>query len=73
VTLVIGNRPEIQPSLFQPGYTLASVIANEFNEATGPLHSAALVELGLVLILLTLSVNLLAVGLVNPPVRRQGT
>ncbi len=72
VTLVIGNRPDIQPSLFQPGYTLASVIANEFNEATSPLHSAALVELGLVLILLTLSVNLVALGLVNSTVRRQG-
>jgi len=71
VTLVIGNRPDIQPSLFQPGYTIASVIANEFNEATSPLHSAALVELGLILILLTLSINLVAVGLVNTTVRRR--
>ena len=71
VTLVIGNRPDIQPSLFQPGYTLASVIANEFNEATGTVYTAALVELGLVLILLTLSVNLFALGLVNATVRRR--
>jgi phosphate transport system permease protein len=57
VTMVIGNRPDIPTSLFAPAYTLASVIANEFTEATGQLYSSALVELGLVLMLVTLAVN----------------
>jgi phosphate transport system permease protein len=65
VTMVIGNRPEIPPSIFQPGYTLASVIANEFNEATGGVYPSALIELGLVLILVTLTVNVLALLLVR--------
>ena len=61
VTMVIGNRPEIAKSLFAPGYTMASVIANEFSEATGDLYlSSALVEIGLVLFLVTLIVNALA-------------
>lgn len=59
VTMVIGNRPDISASLFAPAYTLASVIANEFTEATGPIYPAALIELGLVLILVTLIINLL--------------
>ena len=46
VTMVIGNRPEISASLFAPGYTLASVIANEFTEATSDLYLNALFELG---------------------------
>jgi phosphate transport system permease protein len=65
VTMVIGNRPEIPPSIFSPGYTLASVIANEFNEATGAVYPSALIELGLVLILVTLTVNVLALLLVR--------
>jgi phosphate transport system permease protein len=65
VTMIIGNRPEITPHLFEPAYTLASVIANEFTEATAPLHSAALVELGLVLIGVTLVVNLAALVLLR--------
>jgi phosphate transport system permease protein len=65
VTMVIGNRYEIPQSIFQPAYTLASVIANEFNEATGTLHPAALIELGLVLILVTLTVNVFALLLVR--------
>ncbi len=65
VTMVIGNRPEISSSLFSPAYTLASVIANEFTEATGQIYPAALVELGLVLMLITLLVNLLAMLLVR--------
>jgi len=60
VTMVIGNRPEIARSLFAPGYTMASVIANEFTEATGDLYLSALVEIGLVLLILTLVVNALA-------------
>ncbi len=69
VTMTIGNRPEIQTSLFGPAYTLASVIANEFSEATGQLYPAALLELGLVLLALTLLVNLLAQLLVRTVAR----
>ena len=60
VTLVIGNRPEITAALFSPGYTLPSVLANEFTEAVGPLYQGALLELGLVLVLITVVVNVLA-------------
>lgn len=57
VTMVIGNRPEISASLFQPSYTIASVIANEFTEATGDLYLSALVEIGLILFLVTFIIN----------------
>ncbi len=57
VTMVIGNRPEISASLFQPAYTMASVIANEFTEATYELYISALVEIGLVLFLVTVALN----------------
>ena len=60
VTMVIGNRPEIAKSLFAPGYTMASMIANEFSEATSQLYLSAIVEIGLALFLLTLVVNALA-------------
>jgi phosphate transport system permease protein len=60
VTMVIGNRPEIAKSLFAPGYTMASVLANEFSEATGDLNLAALIEIGLALFLVTIVVNALA-------------
>jgi phosphate transport system permease protein len=65
VTMVIGNRPEVPVSIFAPGYTLASVIANEFTEATGQVYPAALVELGLVLILVAFTVNAFALLLVR--------
>ena len=57
VTMVIGNDPKINSSILAPGYTIASVIANEFTEATGDIHLAALVELGLVLFLITIILN----------------
>src|SRR5271163_3666358 len=60
VTMVIGNRPEIAKSLFAPGYTMASVIANEFSEATGDVYLSALIEIGLALFLVTIVVNALA-------------
>ena len=60
VTMVIGNTPQIAASLFKPGYTLASVIANEFTEATTEIYLQALVEIGLVLFGVTIAVNLLA-------------
>jgi phosphate transport system permease protein len=65
VTMIIGNAYAIPHSVFQPAYTLASVVANEFTEATGTLYPAALVELGLVLILVTLAVNVFALVLVR--------
>lgn len=60
VTMVIGNRPEIVKSLLAPGYTMASVIANEFSEATDDLYLSALIEIGLALFLITIVVNALA-------------
>jgi len=57
VTMVIGNDPKISASLFAPGYTIASVIANEFSEATGDLYIHSLVLLGLVLFSLTFILN----------------
>ena len=59
-TMVIGNRPEIVASLFAPSYTLASVIANEFTEATSSLYTSALIELGLLLFAVSFIVNGLA-------------
>jgi phosphate transport system permease protein len=64
VTMVIGNRPEIAKSLFAPGYTLASVIANEFTEAVGNVYLSALMEGALILFAITLIVNALAMLLV---------
>ena len=60
VTMVIGNNPAIAKSLLAPGYTMASVIANEFNEATSDLHRSALIEIGLALFIVTIIVNILA-------------
>src|SRR6202166_3485760 len=60
VTMVIGNRPEIAASLFAPGYTLASVVANEFTEATTDMYLSSLFEIGLVLLGVTVVVNALA-------------
>ncbi len=64
VTMVIGNRAEIAKSLFAPGYTMASVLANEFSEATGDLYLSSLIEIGLALFLVTILVNILAQVLV---------
>jgi phosphate transport system permease protein len=71
VTMVIGNRPEIAKSLFAPGYTMASVLANEFSEATGDLYLSALIEIGLALFLVTIIVNALAQLLVWTVTRGQ--
>jgi len=60
VTMVIGNTPQIAASLFAPGYTLASVIANEFTEATTDVYLQALFEIGLVLFGITILANLIA-------------
>lgn len=70
VTMVIGNSIEGSPSLLRPGYTMASVIANEFAEAVTPLHTQALIEVGLVLFVMTLLLNLVARFLVWRVTRR---
>lgn len=70
VTMVIGNRPEISASLLAPGYTMASLIANEFSEATNDMHLSALMAVGAVLFLITLLVNALARWLVWSVSRR---
>jgi phosphate transport system permease protein len=59
VTMVIGNSNVIPTGLFSPANTLASVIANEFTEATDRLYLASLVELGLVLFMVTTAINIL--------------
>ncbi|HEX6717017.1 MAG TPA: phosphate ABC transporter permease subunit PstC [Pyrinomonadaceae bacterium] len=72
VTMVIGNRPQISASLFEPSYTIASALANEFTEATGDLYLGSLVELGLILFLVTFIVNGIARILVWNVTRRTG-
>jgi phosphate transport system permease protein len=64
VTMVIGNSPQIAASLFAPGYTMASAIANQFNEASGDTYRSALIEIGLALFIVTIIVNILAQFLV---------
>lgn len=60
VTMVIGNSPQISASLFEPAYTIASVLAANFSDATGELDLSALIELALVLFLVTVVINALA-------------
>jgi phosphate transport system permease protein len=64
VTMVIGNSPQVALSLFEPQYTMAAVIANEFTEATDELYLHALIEIGLVLFVITLVVNAGSRGLI---------
>ncbi|HEY8832668.1 MAG TPA: phosphate ABC transporter permease subunit PstC, partial [Gemmatimonadaceae bacterium] len=64
VTMVIGNRAEISASLFAPGYTMASLIANQFSEATSDLHQSALLAVAAILFVITLIVNAMARWLV---------
>jgi phosphate transport system permease protein len=72
VTMVIGNRPKISLSLFDPSYTIASAIANEFTEATQEIYLSALVELGLILFFVTFVVNAIARLLVWNVTRKAG-
>lgn len=60
VTMVIGNSPQISASLFEPAYTIASVLAANFADATEKIYLSALIEMGLVLFLVTFVVNALA-------------
>lgn len=70
VTMVIGNNLDLTGSLLHPGYTMASLIANEFTEATTDLYREALIEVALVLFGLTLLVNIVARILVWRVARR---
>jgi phosphate transport system permease protein len=60
VTMVIGNRSEISASLFSPAYSMASVIANEFAEASSSMYTSALIEIAFVLFVMTIVLNALA-------------
>lgn len=72
VTMVIGNRPQISASLFDPSFTIASAIANEFTEATSEIYLQSLIELGLILFLVTFIINMLARLLVWSVTRGEG-
>ncbi len=65
VTMVIGNANEIMDSIFSPSNTMASIIANEFAEATDTIHVASLVEIALLLLLVTLVINVVGRYIVN--------
>jgi phosphate transport system permease protein len=70
VTMVIGNSPQVSASLFAPQYTMAAVIANEFTEAADELYLNALVEIGLLLFIITVGVNMLSRLLIWSTARR---
>jgi phosphate transport system permease protein len=69
VALVIGSNPQITSNLFAPGYSMPSVIANEFGESSG-LWRSALIGLGVMLFVFTIIVNLTARAVVNRSIRR---
>ncbi len=60
VTMLIGNTPQIKASIFEPAHTMASVIANEFSEATSTMYLSVLIQIGLVLLVISLLVNIAA-------------
>jgi phosphate transport system permease protein len=72
VTMVIGNSPKISESLFSPSYTMASVIANEFVEATSKLYVSSLIEIGLLLLVISVIINIAARVLVWKLLRVEG-
>ena len=72
VTMVIGNRAEISASLLAPGYTMASLIANQFSEATGEIYTSALMAVGAGLFVITIIVNAIARWLVWRMAKAQG-
>jgi len=71
VTMVIGNKSQIKASLLEPAYSMASVIANEFAEASGALHVSALIEVGLILFGVTFIINSLARLLIYSVTRKK--
>jgi phosphate transport system permease protein len=72
VTMVIGNSPKISESLFSPSYTMASVIANEFVEATSNLYVSSLIEIGFWLLVISIIINIAARILVWKLLRVEG-
>ena len=72
VTMVIGNNVTISPSLLSPAYTLASVIANEFAEAASHMYLSALIEMGVVLLAVSVLVNVIARLLIRSVLGKQG-
>jgi phosphate transport system permease protein len=73
VTFVIGNAHRLGTSLFAPGNSIASALANEFTEAVGSLYTSALIELGLILFLITFIVLALSKILLYQLAKREGT
>jgi phosphate transport system permease protein len=73
VTFVIGNAHNLKASLFAPGNSIASALANEFTEAVGDLYTSALIELGLILFLITTIVLALSKLLLMQLAKREGT
>jgi phosphate transport system permease protein len=72
VTFVVGNTQRLSASLFAPGNTIASSLANEFTEAVGDLYAPALIELGLILFLITTIVLALSKALLLQLAKREG-
>jgi phosphate transport system permease protein len=72
VTFVIGNAHNLSPSLFAPGNSIASALANEFTEAVGDLYTSALIELGLILFVITTIVLALSKLMLLRLARREG-
>ncbi len=73
VTMVIGNSPRISESLFSPSYTMASVIANEFVEATSKLYISSLIEIGFLLLVISVIINIAARILVWKMLKVEGS
>jgi phosphate transport system permease protein len=73
VTMVIGNNPQVSASLFAPQYTMAAVIANEFTEAADELYLHALIEIGLLLFIITIFINMLSRLLIWSMTKKIGT
>ena len=73
VTMVIGNSADISISLLNPAHTMASVLANEFAEATSKMYVSSLIEIALLLFVMTLILNAIARGIVWRMTRRYGT
>jgi phosphate transport system permease protein len=73
VTFVIGNAHRLSASLFMPGNSIASALANEFTEAVGELYTSALIELGLILFLITTVVLALSKLLLMQLSKHEGT
>jgi len=72
VTFVIGNAHQLSASIFAPGNSIASALANEFTEAVGDLYTSALIELGLILFLITVVVLAISKLMLSRLARQEG-